>query len=361
MKILQRYVLDEIWIPFLISLTVLNFIFLGGYLAQASNFIIGRGVSFFDTLYILLLALPEMASYTVPTSILTAVLIVVGTFSQNNEIRAMRASGMNPLVMMKPAFLLGLVLSAAMFVFNDLVVTNAGFQLRKETKKLLIKNPMALIEPGRSVKISDTVVFHAKQVVGSELRDIVAFENEGEDKDPIRTIIAERGEIVSTDGGNEVQIRLFDGSISDADQKSIQSIQFKTYEFPTMGQEDIRQMRKKTREFSVAELMVRLGVSDLSQSDGRDAWSMFHQRIAFSLGCFLFVGIGIPIGILVKRGEIIWSFSIAMAVASLYYILFAGAKSLAYQGFVPPVIAFWLPNLLLGWAGYYLFQKSQNT
>ncbi len=358
MKILQRYVLKEMGIPFLLSLLTLNFIFMGGYLVKVSQFIIGQGVPLTDTLFILILALPEMISFTIPISLLTAVLLVIGSLSQNNEIRAMRASGINPLWVMKPAFLLGLGLTCLMFVFNDQITSNSGFLLRRETKRIALKNPMALIEPGRFVAISDSIIFYAKKVIKKhELEDIVAYETEGTNM-PVRTIIAERGEISTVSGGSEVQIRLYDGSISDADGKSVQAIQFQTYEFPTLGQQDIRQMKKKTRELTLAELLVKVSHADVSKEDQREIWSAFHQRIAFSFGCFLFVLIGVPIAMMVNRGEIVTSFGIAMASASLYYILFSGAKTLAYEGVIPAVIAFWAPNLLILGAGLFLNRKS---
>ncbi|MSR78311.1 MAG: YjgP/YjgQ family permease [Candidatus Omnitrophica bacterium] len=360
MTILQRYVLREIWLPFVLSLATLNFIFMGGYLVRVSRQIIGQGIPLSDTLYLLFLALPEMISYTVPTSLLAAVLLVVGGLSQNNEIRAMRASGIDPMKVMRPAFLMGLALSFFMFVFNDQVASYTSFKLRLESKRMILKNPMSLIEPGRFVKISDSVTFHAKQVLANhELRDIVAYENPGADQ-AVRTIIAERGEVVSSKSGNEIQIRLYDGTISDADGKSVQSIQFKTYEFPTLGQEDPRLINKKVRECSLAEIFVKLAKKGLSAQDVREAWSIFHQRIAFAFGCFLFVFVGIPVAILVNRGEIVFSFGIAMAAASMYYILFAGAKSLAFQGVLPPVIAFWLPNMILLGLGAHFSKKSFN-
>src|SRR3989338_45864 len=154
MKILQRYVFREIWFPFLLCFFTLSFIFIGGYLVRAANFIIGRGVPLWDTLYVLLLAMPDMISYTVPTSILTAVLIVFGNFSQTNEIRAVKASGIHPIHVMVPALLIGVALSFAMFLFNDQVTANASFQLRRTTKSMMLKNPTAMIEPGRFVKFN---------------------------------------------------------------------------------------------------------------------------------------------------------------------------------------------------------------
>ena len=357
MKILQRYIIHEIWLPALLCFLTLNFIFMGGYLVQAANFIIGRGVPLTDTLYVLILALPDMISYTVPTSLLTAVLIVYGSLSQNNEIRAVKASGIHPLFIMTPAFLIGLLVTLAMFVFNDQIASNASFESRRATKKILIKHPNALIEPGRFVKISENVTFLAKEMQGDTLRDIVAYETEDGDK-PVRTVMAERGEIYKNPKLEEIKIRLYDGSISDAEEASVQSIQFKTYEFPTVGQEDLQKMRKKTRELSLAELLLRLEKADLSEEDRLEVWSCFHHKIAFSFGSFLFVFLGIPVAILVHRGETILSFAISMAVVGVYYVLYVAAKSVALQGALPPVIAFWIPNLLLFWLGFYLQRRA---
>ena len=360
MKILQRYVLQELWLPFFLSFITLNFIFMAGYLARAANFIIGRGIPILDTLYVLLLALPEMISYTMPTSILTTVLVVFGSLSQNNEIRAVKASGIQPLQVMMPAFLVGLALSFLMFIFNDQIATNAGFQFRRTAKKMLIKHPGAVIEPGRFVKLSDTVILLAKKVQGNQMEDIIAYENEATDK-PIRTVIAERGEIFSRNNNTELEIKLYEGSISDAENSSVQSIQFKTYEFPTLGQEDIRKMKKKMRDLSLAELLLKVSQPALPVQEKREIWSAFHNRIAFSFGSFIFVFMGIPIAILVQRGEIILSFAISMAAASLYYIFFVGAKSVSIQGILPPFISYWIPNLLLLGLGARLLRRSLLT
>lgn len=358
MKILRRYILHELGLPFGLSFFTLNFIFMAGYLVKAANLIIGRGVPLGDTLYVLMLALPDMVSYTVPTSALTAVLIVFGNLSQNNEIRAVKASGVHPFQVMLPAFLVGLGLSFTMFVFNDQVATNTGFQLRRTTRQMLIKHPKAVIEPGRFVQLSDSLKFFAKEMKGNELRDIVAYEVEHPDK-PIRTIIAERGEIISKSGNTQMQVRLYDGSVSDAQESGVQTIQFKTYEFPTVGQEDIRKLQKKMRELTLAELLMRLARrGETSGEERRELWTAFHQRIAFALGSFIFIFIGIPIAILVHRGEIILSFGIAMAAASLYYVLFAGAKTLAIQGMIWPQLSLWLPNVLLFGLGAYLLKRA---
>lgn len=360
MKIIRRYILKELVLPFVLSLITLSFIFMAGYLVRAANFIIGRGVPLSDTLYVIMLALPRMLSYTVPMSLLTAVMIVFGNLSQHNEIRAFKASGLHPYHVMVPAFLMGLLLSFGMFVFNDQVANEAGFQLRKTTKQLIIQHPRALIEAGRFVRLSDKIIFLAKRVEGDFLHDIVAYEI-GPDDEPVRTIIAERGEIITLENKSAVKIKLYRGSISDSESEGVQSIQFKTYEFPSFGQEDVSKMQRKIRDFSLADLIVKFQNNDVPERQITRFWTAFHDRIAFSFGSLIFAFIGVPIAILVRRGEAVVSFAISMLAACVYYILFVGAKSLAIRGTLPAGIALWLPNIILFVLGCFLVRKSINA
>ena len=50
-----------------------------------------------------------------------------------------------------------------------------------------------------------------------------------------------------------------------------------------------------------------------------------------------------------------------MVAASLYYILFVGAKTISLQGILPAFIAFWIPNLLFFGLGLRLFKRSVAT
>ena len=363
MKILQRYVLKELLLPCLLCFTVLCFIFMAANLVKMADMIIGRGVPFTQTLYILVLVFPTAISWAAPMSLLTGVLIVFGSFSQHNEFRAMKASGVHPLRFMMPPLLLGLALSMLMFVFNDQISPAARFEFRKATKKMIMKHPMALIEPGRFVKISSNILFLAKRVEGNEMKDIVAHEGV-DSENPVRTIVAESGKIVMDPNTGQLEVQLFNGSVSESQDKGIQSVQFKTYKFPTMDEDDIRKMGKKKKDMTLAELLVEImefltePSKDADKKDLRGLWVTFHQRIAFSFASLVFMFLGIPIASIVKRGEVVISFGISMAAMGLYYILFAIAQTLASRGVLPPMISLWLPNILLIGVGVTLLRKA---
>jgi lipopolysaccharide export LptBFGC system permease protein LptF len=323
---------------------------------KAADMIIGRGVSIFQTIYVLLLVMPSIASYTAPMSLLTGVLIVFGNFSQHNEFRAMKASGVHPLRFMLPPLILGFALSMLMFVFNDQVGPPARFELRRATKKMIMQHPMALIEPGRFVKISSNILFLAKRVEGDEMKDIVAHEGV-DSENPVRTIVAESGKIAMDPNTGQLEVQLFNGSVSESQNEGVQSVQFKTYKFPTLDEDDVRKMGKKKKDMTLAEILVDVS-EKTEKKTRRELWTVFHQRIAFAFGSLVFAFIGIPIASIVKRGEVVISFGISMAATSVYYILFATAQALASRGVLPPMISLWLPNILLIGVGMILLRKA---
>ena len=359
MKILQRYVLKELLLPCLLCFTVLSFIFMAGYLVKAADMIIGRGVPFTQTLYVMLLIIPSILSYTAPMSLLTGVLIVFGSFSQHNEFRAMKASGVHPLRFMMPPLILGFALSILMFVFNDQVGPPARYELRRATKRMIMQHPMALIEPGRFVRISPSILFLAKRVEGSDMKDIVAHEGV-DSENPVRTIVAESGRIVMDSDTGQLEIQLFNGSVSESQDKGIQSVQFKTYKFPAMDEKEIRDKSKKKKDMTLAEILVDVSekAGRAGKKERRDLWTVFHQRIAFAFGSLVFVFIGIPIAPIVPRGEVVISFGISMAATCLYYVLFAIAQAIASRGILPPYVSLWLPNIFLIGTGMILLRKA---
>lgn len=363
MKIIQRYVLKELLLPCLLCFTVLCFIFMAANLVKMADMIIGRGVPFMQTFYVLILVLPTAISWAAPMSLLTGVLIVFGSFSQHNEFRAMKASGVHPLRFMMPPLLLGLALSMVMFVFNDQVGSVARFEFRKATKKIIMKHPMALIDPGRFVKISSNILFLVKRVEGSEMKDIVAHEGV-DSENPVRTIVAESGKIVMDPNTGQLEVHLFNGSVSESQDKGVQSVQFDAYRFPTMDEDDIRKMNKKTKDMSLAELIVEITAilerlaGNVDSKDLRNLWVTFHQRIAFAFASLVFMFIGIPIATIIKRGEVVISFGVSMGAMGLYYILFAIAQTIASRGGLPPVLSLWLPNIILIGVGTVLLRKA---
>lgn len=365
MKILRRYVLGELVRPFLISLLFFVFVFIVGNLVQLADLLINKGVSLWDILRILFFLIPGLLSFTVPTSALAAVLLVFGGFAQNNEINAMKASGINLFTVVLPVLLTTFLMSLALLFLNDQVESEAQFAYRLALKDLLLKRPMAYLEAGKFIKDFQDYIILAQRIEGNKLYEITIYQPQEKGK-ATRTIIAEWGEIISSKDDKSLHIKLYNGTSDEPnpdDPAVFYKLNFKMFELPPiyLGKGDSKnKMNKKVREMRLDELIYGLRydphVKDSPQSR-REYEAAFHKKISFAFAPFVFAWIGLPIAVLSRRGEATISFALAMAIVAVYYILFVWGKAMAVESHLNPFLAMWLPNLFLMGCGTALMKR----
>lgn len=351
--------------PFLISLLFFTCIFLVGNLVKLADLLINKGVNLIDLLKILLFLIPGLLSYIVPTSVLASVLLVFGSFTQNNEITAMKASGVNLLSVMIPILLSSFLLSLGLLFLNDQVESEAQFAYRRAAKELLLKRPMAYLEAGKFIKDFQDYIILAQRIEGNQLHEITIYQPQEKGK-ATRTIIAEKGEIISSDSDKTLQIKLYNGTSDEPnpdDPSVFYKLNFKTFELPPihLGNEDPRnKINKKVRELRLDEIIYKLRhdpeVRD-NPDTRREYQAAFHRKISFSFAPFVFSLIGIPLAVITRRGEATISFALAMAVVTIYYILFVWGRAITVERHFDPLLAMWLPNILMIGFGSFLMRK----
>ena len=75
------------------------------------------------------------------------------------------------------------------------------------------------------------------------------------------------------------------------------------------------------------------------------------------MATFVFALIGLPMAIITRRGEAVVSFSLAMGIVALYYILFVWGRAMAVEGEMSPVICLWFPTVLMAACGAILMRR----
>ncbi len=102
---------------------------------------------------------------------------------------------------------------------------------------------------------------------------------------------------------------------------------------------------------AVSDMARRVEEADL-QELYRRANIEVHFRMGQAFACIVFVMIGIPFGIMVRRGGVVAAFGISFAVVlMLYFPAYYIGRQLAEAGQLPAYIALWLPNLICGAIG----------
>ena len=108
-KIISRYIFKEIAFPFIIILFVLTFTLLMGKILQIMDLMVNKGISIFVIAKLVIFLLPSFMLFTIPIALLIAILIAMGRLSADNEITALKASGISLMQLYHPVALASLL------------------------------------------------------------------------------------------------------------------------------------------------------------------------------------------------------------------------------------------------------------
>jgi LPS export ABC transporter permease LptF len=361
MKILRNYFLKEFIAPIFLGLGVLTFVMILGNLIKIAELIITKGVDIYSVSKLFLFMIPYLLTYTLPIAALTAVLLSLGRLSSDNEIVAIRASGINLFTLILPLLIVGLILSLILVVFNDRVIPYAHYASRKTLVEIGIKNPAAALEPGVFINSFEKYVLFIYRIEQNKLGNVRIYEPQGEDK-PTRTIVAKHGEFIAIPEKKIVKLKLVDGTSDEPDPDNpgnFYKLNFKTY-FITLNlaqTQDKGQVEKKPKDMTILELRNEIRRLEKEGIDPMPLITEIHEKISLAFSCFVFILLGSSMAIITRRREKSINFGIAFLIVGIYYLLLMASEALSLQGYVNPAIAMWLPNIILGIIGIILTLK----
>lgn len=362
--ILRKYCLRELLVPFVMSLVLFTFIFMVGNLVKVADLLVNKGVSVFDVIKILVLTVPGVLGFILPTGTLAAVLLVFGSLAQNNELTAMKASGVNLCKVGLPVLAAAFLLSLFSLFLNDQVQPRAIYFSRQLVREIMVRRPTAYLEEGRFIKEFKGYILWINKLRGNRLEGITIYQPSEDKAKPTRTIMAEWGEIMAHQDDQSLSLKLYNGTSDEPnpdDPSVFYKLNFKTFVLPniTLG-EASGGKGKKSREMMIDELIYALQHDPEAMNvpkKNREFRSEIQKKISFSFATFVFVLIGLPAAAITRRGEAVVSFSVALGIVAVYYGLFVWGTSMAVGGYLPPFISLWLPNVLMIGVAAYLIRK----
>tara|TARA_B100001146_G_C16161129_1_gene425703 strand:- start:29 stop:1399 length:1371 start_codon:yes stop_codon:yes gene_type:complete len=147
-RLLYRYFLKELVLPFIFSLLMITFILFVNFLLRAIDRFLGKGLDLITILEYLFLNLAWILALSVPMAVLLATLMTFGRLSEDNEINAMRASGIGFLTIMRAPILFGAIITLLLIYFNNFILPEMNFKARLLSGDIYRKRPDMNIEPG---------------------------------------------------------------------------------------------------------------------------------------------------------------------------------------------------------------------
>ena len=365
MKILRKYIIKEIIVMFLFSLAIFTFTLVIGNIIRLAELVINRGVDIRLVSRLFLYLIPFLLSYTIPMSILTSVLLVFGRLSGDNEIIAIRASGINIYRLSVPLLTVGLLFSLFSVVLTDKIIPQMHFASRKIIKSIGIKTPAAYLEPGTFIKSFKGYIIFIHEIDKNKLKGVRIYQPQKDRS--TRTIIAEKGEFMTLENQNAVKLKLINGTSDEPNPKNpvnFYKLNFKTYYLTLNVDESTAPSdytEKKPKEMNFQEIKNEVKRLGQYHVDTPALITEFHRKISVSFASLVFVIIGIPLGIFTRRGEKTIQFAIALGVIVVYYLLMAVSMALSLKGIGNPAYWMYLPNIIIGATGLYMLRKTIET
>ncbi len=349
MRILRNYILKEFLGPLFLSLAILTFVMLLGNLVKIANLIINKGADIYSVMKLFIYLIPYLFIYVLPIATLSAVLLSLGRLSSDNEILAIRSSGVNILQLTVPLMVVGLILSLILIIFNDHVIPYTHYASRKTLIEIGVKNPTAALEPGIFINSFEKYIIFVYRIEQNKVYNIRIYEPQGENK-PTRMIVAKRGEFISLPEKGIVKLKLIDGSSDEPDPRNpnnFYKLNFKNY-FMALNLTKTMQdkLEKKPKDMTLKELGLTIRRLKESGIDPVPLVAQLHERISLAFSCLIFTILGCPLALLTRRREKSINFALVFLIVGIYYLFLLGAEAISMQGWVKPEIAMWMPNAL---------------
>ncbi len=413
MKILSKYILKEYIGPFSFALIFLTFILMMNQIVLLFNKIVGKGIEISVIADVFLLSIPFIVASTVPMALLVATISVFGRLSNDNELIAMRACGINVFQIVRAPLAASVVFACIMFGFNDYVLPNTNHRLRNLLLDIALQKPTIEIQEGRFVDEFPgyTILAERVDMKQSRLYDVTIYDKT--DPDEPRTIIAKEGEMRYSANEKRLIITLYEGEIHAVDPGEVGTYRMMTFEnqtlfikntggkftrregpsyrgdremSTTMLREEIESHRENMREratemreemltavsrFFADDIPEKLDpvafklklstiTGDYRAKERRIAQLLVevHKKYAIAVACVVFVLVGIPLRMRFKHGGVGIVITMSMIIIIFYYICLTGGENLADRMILSPFWAMWAPNVILFLLGLFLLLSS---
>ncbi len=431
MHIITKYILKEHISPFLYGIGTIIFLFILNILFRDLGRLLGKGLSLKIIAEFFIYQLAWIVALAVPMAVLIATLMVFGRLSSENELLALKASGIHLYSLISPVLVISVIIAGCMIQFNNYVYPESNYLLSMLYADISRKKPTLTLEP--NVFFDDirnyNLLVHSIDNKNDILHGIII--NDNSDPKFSKTIFAKTGRLYYSYKYSTMVFSLNNGEVHEVEKANLENyrrLQFNKHKIyipvsnmvlkrsssrrrgnreknAPMLQQDIKRhfksvtnkqnmavqqaqirikqvfpdelwtnkkispntprLQKTTRENNLNKLNQSIQ-SIRSQIRGINGFEKsiaalkveVHKKYSIPVACIVFVLIGAPVGIMARQGGMAVGGGISMIFFLIYWSFLIGGEQLADRGLMNPVLAMWLPNIVVGTGGVYLVIRT---
>ncbi|TEU00044.1 MAG: YjgP/YjgQ family permease [Candidatus Stahlbacteria bacterium] len=358
LPVLHKYLLKQGITPFVAGSLLFTFILLMDRIFQLFDLLIGKEIGLNKVFMIFLYSFPFIIALTVPMGVLVATIASYGRMSGDSEILALRALGITPQRLMTPFLLMSILITLGMSLFNIYVLPEANYQLKKRLVEVSRTRPTLRLYEGRFNEISRGYTLWADSIdhAKSKLTGVKIYE-ELPNKAP-RVIYSNLGEMYVV--GDSLTLLLHDGEFHRFDPSQPSNYRILKFSDHVMtiplGRKRSASVMRSAREMNLKQLLYH----SRNARSKRDKWRYLleaHKKFSIPFASIVFVILGVPLGMWVRQGGLGNGITLSFLMFMIYYIMLVGGEEICERGNLYPSLSMWIPNIVLGLFGIFLFYK----
>jgi lipopolysaccharide export system permease protein len=377
-KTLYLYLTRQILASLLMTVMVFTFVLLlGNALKEILPWIVSGQVSFGVIATAFGLLIPFVWVFALPMGLLTATLLIFGRFSADQELTAVRASGVSLLSLVNPILLLSLALCGVSAAINMEIGPRCRVAYTTLRARLLAQFSGSLLPEGRFITDFPGYIFYVGKNRNGNLEDVLIFFLQNETND--YTVRAARGKMETDIPNKQLRLTLYDsqfsrrGSVGAAseglltidlapaakgpDKPKIDDMTFTQLWGELHNLERRIQMPITLKALTAEQRLARQQLFEDQRKNLMPIIFQIHRQVAFSFACFGFALIGIPLGVRVHRRETNVGIALALLLVALYYsFILVGQALVSHPEFAPHLLV-WLPNFIFMLTGAWLLWR----
>ena len=363
MRILTRYILNEVLSHAFIGGALFTFVLFMRDLPHLLELVVRNSASLGAVVEIILLALPNMFTVTIPMAVLVGILLGLSRLAADSEVTAMRASGIG-------VWSFVAVVGVVSITGWAVGLANTLYLAPKATATTL-RLESALLNAQASYEVQPRVFYEDFKNYVLYVEDVRAASGAANWRqifladlsDPASPKITTGAAATVVNGKDQSAImRLHDGTehetgANQPDQYNVSTFAQTDLPLSLSAQEDT----KPTRSDSPILAMSNRELLDRSHGKG-GRWYLIelHKRFAYPAACLVLMLVGVPLGISSRRGGKGAGFVLTIALVFIYYFLSSTGTALARQNKLPVAVGIWLANVLFAACGVFLLRQMST-
>jgi len=367
-RLLDRYIGRQLLVAAIFAVTVLSVVLvLGNIFKKLLDLLVNQNAPASLILSFIAYVLPFSLTFTIPWGFQTAVLLVFGRLSAENELTAMRATGVSIPRACLSVWVLAVMFSGICLWINLDVAPRAQQEMKDALFRIATDNPLAMFGSDKVIDEFPGQKIYVEKSEGKKLTNLIIYQLDQTFR--IKFVMFAKGGTISmqTEPTTQPDGRIVDESVIILNLHHVQYEQ-RDEEHPDdlsrirpgitvedgstkISLKDLYEQKRKRRSLGA------LPIGELLKTEKLEAVVELNKRFSTALATIALALLAVPLAVATQRKETSVGFAISLGLGLLYYLLLFLVDLTRNRPEAHPGLLVWIPNVLFFAIGAHRFAK----